>query len=150
MPLDNKNRIIRRLELSDLPEIWDIERNCFADPWSLDSFRGVIQNKLFYNTGIFEQSLAGYLISIRVADELHILNIAIRPEKRRKGLAESLYDHTFSRFESGISLVYLEVRMSNLPALSFYRKLGFTDAGIRKQYYHDGEDAILMTLSVEH
>lgn len=146
MQSEQKNRVIRLLEQADIPEILEIERICFSDAWSADSFRGLLQNRLFYCSGLFAKRLEGYFISMIAAGELHILNIAVRPESRRQGIAEELYFQTFRKYEQDISLAYLEVRTTNFPALAFYRKLGFREAGIRRKYYPDGEDAILMTL----
>lgn len=148
MQSEKKNRVIRPLRLDDLPEIIAIERICFPDAWSAESFRGVLQNKLFYCCGLFENRLEGYLISMIAAGELHILNIAVRPESRRRGIAEEIYFQTFRKYEKKIALAYLEVRTTNFPAIAFYQKLGFQEAGIRRRYYPDGEDAILMTLVV--
>jgi len=146
MQSEKKNRVVRQLLQADVPEILEIERICFSDAWSADSFRGVLQNKLFYCCGLFDNRLEGYLVSMIAAGELHILNIAVRPESRRQGIAEELYCQTFRKYEKAISLAYLEVRTTNFPAIAFYRKLGFREAGIRRRYYPDGEDAILMTL----
>jgi len=81
-----------------------------------------------------------------VLDECQITNVAVRPELRGKGIGEGLMRKaiTFS-YEMGVSLMTLEVRVSNEPAQNLYRKLGFQDGGIRKKYYSDDhEDALVM------
>lgn len=146
--MDDQKYDIRFLVPGDLPEILDIERASFPDPWSLDSFRGTILNERFVSLGIFQGGLRGYLIAVKVVDELHILNIAVRKEKRRMGLGGVLMDYVFKLYEGSIKFAYLEVRISNESAIKFYSMRGFRSAGIRKRYYRDGEDALLMTLEI--
>ena len=141
---------IRELRTSDIPSILEIETLCFSHPWSIESFRGVIDSRIIRNAGILTGSeLAGYIITMYGAGELHILNIAVKPDSQRRGLAGMLLDYIMDYYSNDLNAVLLEVRKSNFKATKFYLKRGFLEAGIRKNYYPDGEDAILMTLLVD-
>jgi ribosomal-protein-alanine N-acetyltransferase len=98
--------------------------------------------------GIFQKELLGYIISSLIIDEFHILNFAVKPGKRGKGIGGKLFDYVVSEFGNRIKFIYLEVRASNQTALHFYEHRGFKAVGVRKKYYPDGEDAILMTKEV--
>jgi len=139
---------IRDLRSSDLPAILEIERASFPDPWSIDSFRSSVNNASFKCLGAFNPHLNGYIISIFAVGELHILNIAVAPDFRRQGLAGKLIDALINNYRSQLFYVYLEVRISNTTAIEFYRKRGFVEVGLRKKYYPNGEDALLMTLQI--
>lgn len=136
----------RSLSPSDLPQILEIEHKSFPHPWSAEGFGGVVANDLYLSLGVFRERLMGYIIAIKVLDELHILNIAVAPDCRRNGVGGLLMDATMKVLDGKIRTIFLEVRQSNLPAINFYRKRGFKTVGRRKNYYPDGEDAILMIL----
>jgi ribosomal-protein-alanine N-acetyltransferase len=93
---------------------------------------------------------AGFLVAWHVADELHVLGIAVAPEARRRGLGLALMGaaQAYAR-ELQIRLLLLEVRRSNRAAIHLYRRLGFSAMGVRPGYYADGEDAIEMMLSLD-
>jgi ribosomal-protein-alanine N-acetyltransferase len=88
-----------------------------------------------------------FVLVWHVADELHLLNIATRADRRRGGLGRALLAHTLAYARSnGVRSVFLEVRPSNAAAIALYRGAGFTDLGVRARYYPDGEDALEMIL----
>jgi ribosomal-protein-alanine N-acetyltransferase len=93
----------------------------------------------------------GYLIFWVVADEMHILNLAVHPKHRRQGIARRLLAEGLTQArELGANLAWLEVRPSNTPARALYASFGFTEVGRRPQYYDDtSEDALLLTLEWE-
>jgi [ribosomal protein S18]-alanine N-acetyltransferase len=137
----------RRLSYSDLPGVLGIERRSFQTPWSLAMF--VLE--LSKPSGIClaatrGQDLVGYLVCSRYADVWHLMNVAVTPELRRRGIASHLMDRLFA--EAGGDARYtLEVRTSNHGAIAMYERLGFRPAGYRRAYYHDnGEDALIMWL----
>ena len=140
---------IRDLVPSDLPQVLEIERACFPDPWTLESFRNSLNSRYFKSLGAFNPQLLGYIISMFAAGELHILNIAVKPRFRRQGLAGKLLDELFNHFNDQLTFAYLEVRVSNLSAINFYHRRGFRQVGLRKKYYPNGEDAILMTKQMQ-
>jgi ribosomal-protein-alanine N-acetyltransferase len=136
---------LRRLAYSDLPAVLAIERRSFQTPWSLAMF--VLE--LSKPSGIClaavqDDSLIGYLVCSRYADVWHLMNIAVHPEIRRKGIARTLLERLFE--EAGDDARYtLEVRTSNHGAIAMYERFGFRRAGHRRRYYHDnGEDALIM------
>jgi [ribosomal protein S18]-alanine N-acetyltransferase len=138
---------VRRLTYSDLPSVLSIERRSFPTPWSLAMF--VLE--LSKPSGIClaaatEQGLVGYLVCSRYADVWHLMNVAVTPDLRRRGIATMLLRDLFA--SAGPDARYtLEVRTSNEEAIAMYRRFGFRPAGRRRRYYHDnGEDALIMWL----
>jgi [ribosomal protein S18]-alanine N-acetyltransferase len=92
-------------------------------------------------------ALLGYLLSWHVVDELHLLNVAVAIEARRRGVGRALMDDLFAYArEQGVVRILLEVRASNAPAVALYESLGFERFNVRARYYADGEDAVEMSL----
>jgi ribosomal-protein-alanine N-acetyltransferase len=144
-PLGEEVRL-RRLAYSDLPTVISIERRSFPTPWSLAMF--VLE--LSKPSGIClaaeddHGSLIGYLVCARYDDVWHLMNVAVHPERRRRGIARELIERMFQDAGSGARFT-LEVRVSNTPAIEMYERFGFRHAGRRRRYYHDnGEDALIM------
>jgi ribosomal-protein-alanine N-acetyltransferase len=139
---------IRRLTYGDLPSVISIERRSFPTPWSLAMF--VLE--LSKPSGIClaaedEHGMVGYLVCSRYEDVWHLMNVAISPEHRRRGVATELIERLFDEAGSGARYT-LEVRVSNTPAIAMYEGFGFRSAGRRRRYYHDnGEDALIMWLA---
>ncbi|MGZ4242761.1 MAG: ribosomal protein S18-alanine N-acetyltransferase [Solirubrobacteraceae bacterium] len=142
---------IRSLGYSDLPQVIAIERRAFTTPWSLAMFvlelskpRGVCL------AAVDEQDkLMGYLICARYDTVWHLMNIAVDPALRRRGIARALLEQMIER--AGRDREYtLEVRTSNAPAIALYERFGFRSAGTRPRYYRDnGEDAVIMWRTLE-
>jgi [ribosomal protein S18]-alanine N-acetyltransferase len=133
--------------LSDLSAIEEIERRSYPTPWSRSMFAGELAKPTSLSLGAFEdQRLAGYLIVSRYVDAWHVMNIAVAPEFRRRGIATALLEKLFEVTENGGRRGYtLEVRVSNEGAIKLYERLGFTGRGIRRGYYTDNrEDALIM------
>ena len=144
---------VRRATIEDAKEIFAIEMECFSVPWSLDSIEIELLNedkKLYY---VIENAdgVVGYAGAWLVYDEGQITNIAIRPSARRQGFGAKLTSALIEEcFKRGMNEIFLEVRISNLSALSLYRQLGFTVKGMRKNYYSEPkEDAYIMSLVKE-
>ena len=144
---------VRRATIEDAKEIFAIEMECFSVPWSLDSIETELVNedkKLYY---VIEDAngVVGYAGAWLVYDEGQITNIAIRPSARRQGFGAKLTSTLIEEcFKRGMHEIFLEVRISNLSALSLYRQLGFTVKGMRKNYYSEPkEDAYIMSLIKE-
>ncbi len=142
---DQTNLKIAELTADHLHHVLAIEREAFRDPWSLSAFRNFI---VLYRTSwvaLNEGQIAGYIVTQWVLDEVHILNVAVDKTVRRKGIASALLDFLFERAaKQKMSDVYLEVRESNEAARALYGRYGFAELGIRKSYYHDGENALVM------
>ena len=132
-----------------LDEVTELERICFPDPWSRDMLKEELENDLaaFLVALDGQGAVAGYAGLQVILDEGYILNIAVRPDCRRQGVASRLL-RVFLDFAKGNQLAFLtlEVRASNEAAIALYVKHGFVQAGVRKNYYQDPkEDALIMT-----
>jgi ribosomal-protein-alanine N-acetyltransferase len=136
---------IRRLTFADLPQVVAIERRAFSTPWSLAMF--VLE--LSKPSGIclaaeLEGELVGYLVCSRYDTVWHLMNIAVEPERRRRGIGGALLNALLERVGDDAQ-VTLEVRRSNQGAVALYERFGFRSAGVRRRYYADnGEDAVIM------
>jgi len=138
---------IRALAPSDLNDIEDIEHRSYDTPWSRSMFAGELAKPASLCVGAFEgEQLGGYLIVSRYVDAWHIMNIAVSPDFRRRGIATALLERLFELTDDGSRRGYtLEVRVSNDGAIRLYERLGFTARGIRRGYYTDNrEDALIM------
>jgi ribosomal-protein-alanine N-acetyltransferase len=138
---------IRALTLSDLNAIEDIEHRSYDTPWSRSMFAGELAKPASLCLGAFEgDQLGGYLIVSRYVDAWHIMNIAVSPDFRRRGIATALLERLFELTDDRTRRGYtLEVRVSNDGAIRLYERLGFTARGIRRGYYTDNrEDALIM------
>jgi len=138
---------IRRLAYSDLPAVISIERRSFPTPWSLAMFVLELSKPSGICLAATEgNELLGYLVCSRYDQVWHLMNVAVAPECRRRGIARRLIARLIE--EGGGSLPFtLEVRVSNRPAIVMYERLGFRSAGVRPRYYQDnGEDALIMWL----
>ena len=134
----------------DLPRIIEIERLAFPAPWTLASFQRELTlpfSRIMLALPVPGDQIAGFLCRWLIADECHILNIAVHPDSRRLGLGTVLMSEAISEAKSsGANMVTLEVRRSNLPARQLYRKFQFEERRLRRHYYGPGEDAIIMEL----
>jgi len=143
---------IRALALPDLNAIEEIERRSYTTPWSRSMFAGELAKPAALCLGAFEEGrLAGYLIVSRYVDAWHVMNIAVAPAFRRRGIATALLDKLFELTEDASKRGYtLEVRVSNEGAIKLYERLGFSARGIRRGYYTDNrEDALIMWRDAE-
>jgi ribosomal-protein-alanine N-acetyltransferase len=131
---------------SHIARIVEIENQSFQEPWSFEGFRELIANPSFASMGIFlNQKLVGYIFYYLVMDELHVMNVAIDPAFRKKGLGESLLNKVHDKGKKhSIKFAYLEVRETNESAQKLYEKLGYRKQGRRIGYYSNKEDALLM------
>lgn len=144
-------RGITRAISRDLDRILEIEAACFMDPWPRQSFEDELNNsdaRLLLLRLDETSMVAAFIDYWRVLDEVHLMDIAVDPAYQRKGLAQQLIDHMLKdpHGEGEVARALLEVRTSNLPAITLYRRLGFKEVGRRKGYYPDGEDALVMIL----
>ncbi len=144
------NTLIRPMKSEDILEICLIEKDVFNDPWSEDMF---ITSVLSYRSWVLQEIdtalILGYMIGEKVVEEFSIYNIAVRPEYQRQGLGIQLTKNIIEEMSAeGCSKFFLEVRKSNIRAISLYRKLGFQEIYIRKGYYNNPvDDALIMKLS---
>jgi [ribosomal protein S18]-alanine N-acetyltransferase len=146
---------VREAASRDLARILEIERLCFAQPWSLESFKRELMlpfSRILVAVGADGKDgsqAAGFLCRWLVADECHVLNVAVHPDWRRCGVATLLIQEAIIEAKAKRSrFVTLEVRRSNLAARNLYRKLKFEEHRLRHNYYGPGEDAIVMELNL--
>ncbi len=135
--------IIRKMLEKDLSEVVEIEQSCFtSDAWSESSFVYAMESdELLSLTAEIDGRVAGYIVVTRIV-EASIDSIAVSPEYRRQGVAEKLIWAALEGFSGD---VFLEVRQSNLAARELYKKLGFEEISVRKNYYEKPtENAIIM------
>lgn len=140
---------IRRMEKRDIDGIIAIEQKAYGDHhWSKDSFMNELNNELaYYYCAINNDGkLVGYAGTWHILDEAHITNIAVDSDYRRHHCAEALLKRVIDDcYEEKIKYITLEVRVSNIAAISLYTKYGFTSFGERKGYYQDNnENALIM------
>ena len=133
----------------DLTAVYELNCNSFSESWSRKGLKDTLESGYELLICMDHEFLAGYQLSHDVLDEVHIMQVAVAPAYRRKGIAKQLSQHLLDAKQGSVLL--LEVRESNRPAQSLYAKLGFTRSGYRKAYYvpqqDDGirEDAVLMS-----
>jgi ribosomal-protein-alanine N-acetyltransferase len=146
---------IRTLGYGDLPQVISIERRAFPTPWSLAMFVLELSKPSSICLAAVEPAkgrsgrLLGYLVCSRYADVWHLMNIAVDPPRRRRGVASALLESLIERAGPRESYT-LEVRPSNPEAIALYERFGFRCAGTRPRYYQDsGEDALIMWRTTE-
>ncbi|WP_251422947.1 ribosomal protein S18-alanine N-acetyltransferase [Veillonella agrestimuris] len=144
---------IRLATVEDSEAIYQIEEASFSVPWSLESITSELEDRerKLYVVVETEEGVEAYAGAWLVYDEGQITNIAVHPLYRRKGYGKLLTQYLMELcFQRGMNEIFLEVRVSNYPALALYRQLGFTVKGIRKDYYSEPkEDAYIMSLIKE-
>ena len=135
-----------------LPQVAALEKICFpSDPWSEDLFRAALDhpNTVLLAAEGEDGAVLGYAVLSAVLDEGNLDNIAVAPHCRRRGVADALLSALADIGRTSLSVLFLEVRASNLPAFALYKKHGFVPVGRRKDYYETPkEDALLMTLTL--
>jgi ribosomal-protein-alanine N-acetyltransferase len=140
---------IRRLAYADLPGVLSIERRAFLTPWSMAMFVLELSKPAGICLAAHEgETLRGYLICSRYSEMWHLMNVAIDPAHRRRGIATALIDRLLGDIAPRDKIM-LEVRGSNEPAIAMYGRFGFEPVGHRRRYYQDnGEDALVMEKSI--
>jgi ribosomal-protein-alanine N-acetyltransferase len=128
-------------------QVAELEKLCFPDPWSEKSIASELSNKLaLWLVAEEDGRVAGYIGSQTVPDESDMMNVAVHPDYRRRGIAEALVVALCDALrEQGSVSLTLEVRASNEPAKALYQKLGFEQVGRRPNYYRNPkEDALIL------
>ena len=138
----------RRSRPDDAQGIRALETEYFADPWSeRDIFAAICTDGAMCYSAIDENgSVVAYVLARLIAPEAEIYRVAVRADKRRRGIGYRLLDYAIkSERGHGLESVFLEVRESNVPARNLYRSYGFREIGERRRYYRDPtENAIVM------
>ena len=135
------------MQQSHIAQIAALETQCFSDPWSETSVRSELSNPLsLWLVAQDGGKVVGYVGSQSVAPEADVMNLAVAPEWRNKGIGRALMTALIAQLHSrGITALFLEVRVGNTPAQNLYRSLGFVEAGRRPKYYvNPTEDALIL------
>ena len=138
---------ITRLNDNHVEAIARLEKMCFSDPWSVNSITSEVHNPLsLWLVALEDGHLIGYVGSQSVLGWADMMNLAVDPDHRRKGVAEQLVLELIRQLkENQVTCLTLEVRLSNASAISLYTKLGFCEVGRRPGYYHNPrEDALIL------
>lgn len=143
---------IRSAVPADAATLVSVERRCFSDPWSETSFREALDSP--WSFGLVAHSgraIAGYLIGREVAGSGEVLNLAVSPDFRRRGVARALLRAALAMLRKrNVDEVFLEVRESNRSAQALYLSSGFRPVGQRSAYYRNPkEDALVLWLALE-
>ena len=139
---------VRIAKSSDLDDIYELDVQTFAMPWSKEALRyDILENdNAFVIVAEYEGEFAGYADIWTVLDEADLNSIAVRVDFRRNGIGDAIMlAMTEMLSVNGVATINLEVRVSNMPAIKLYKKYGFNECGVRPGYYLDnGEDALIM------
>lgn len=139
---------VRYMEIDDLDQVMEIERDSFSVPWTREGFFTFLTRKdSMFLVAEEKDRILGYCGILMVLDEADVTNVAVRKDRRKEGIGGFLMKSLLLLAqEQGIAVVHLEVRESNEPARRLYERLGFVTDGRRKNYYTDpDEDAVLMS-----
>lgn len=141
---------LRPMRRDDLPAVLEIEKRVFPQPWSRAFFEKELATAFARLMVAVEErgggaQVVGYTCRWRVTDEVHLLNVAVHPERRGSGIGRQLVEAVMQEGrENGARVMFLEVRAGNVVARRLYRRLGFRELGIRRGYYGPGQDAVVM------
>ena len=139
--------IIRKMKLEDVPHVAAIERLCFSAPWNENMIISSWESRLScWLIAEIDGCVAGYVGSEAVLDSADMMNIAVAPAYRKRGIAEALIKALMEHLQQrDILFLLLEVRVSNKPAIALYNKLCFEQVGRRPRYYtNPREDALIL------
>lgn len=141
---------LREMAVEDAEAVAALSSEAGAARWDAEAFRRELalphaRLRVLEASGDAGRAIAGFAVWWHVVDEVHLLNIVVAPEWRRRGLARRLMDALVAdALEAGARTIELEVRAGNAAAIGLYAAYGFDTLGRRKRYYADGEDAVLM------
>jgi ribosomal-protein-alanine N-acetyltransferase len=138
------------MQADDLADVMEIERRSFNEPWTpglfLHELKVPFSRVMILRATNGRRVTLGYVCRWIVGQEGHILNLAVHPDHRGRGLGQLLVESVIAdTIGAGAESVTLEVRRGNRAALRLYQKLGFVEQGVRKNYYGKGDDALIMT-----
>lgn len=139
------------LSLEDADEVWELEKQCFpTDPWPKSAFEEGADNPLVtYVLAVEDGKIVGYAGIYALFEAADIVNVAVSPLCRRRGIARNLMLKLLSVAKSkGVETVTLEVRRGNDAAISLYESFGFGQVAVRKKYYENTYDALIYQLRI--
>jgi ribosomal-protein-alanine N-acetyltransferase len=134
----------------DLDQVMDLENAIFASPWRRSFFRADMNRpEGCCHVAASDGRVQGYVVAWGT-EEVHLANLAVAPDARGQGIAHRLMDEVFAYARrNNAESMYLEVRQSNTIARAFYSRLGFVPTYLRRGYYENGEDAVVMEKEME-
>ena len=138
---------LMKMRPEDAFQVAELEKMCFSTPWSEKSIASELENDLaLWLVAVENATVVGYVGSQTVCGETDMMNVAVHPNWRRKGIAEQLIHRLITDLnQMGSTCLSLEVRASNAPAIALYQKLDFRVAGRRPNYYRNPkEDALIL------
>lgn len=138
---------IVKMQEHHIKDILAVEQECFSHPWSEAMFKEEIGGKFaYYRVAEIDGKAVAYMGMWALSGEGHITNVAVGKNYRRQGIAKALIEHFINiAREENLEFMTLEVRVTNTPAISLYKSFGFSEVGVRKKYYENVEDALLLT-----
>ena len=139
--------IITKMNESHVQQIAELEKVCFNDPWSVNSIASELNNRLsLWLVAVLNDTVVGYVGSQTVIGETDMMNVAVHPDFRKKGIGTALIKALINELSlRGSHSLMLEVRASNATAISLYSSLGFAEVGCRRNYYRNPrEDALIL------
>lgn len=143
--------IFQEMEIKDLPSVCQLEDMCFSRPWDTEDCTYELEENPFSHGWIVmdEEKIVGYAFLWETFEMAQLARIGVNPNIRKKGYGSFLMEHLIERARSAqCEYMTLEVRPSNVAALALYKKFGFIQVNVSKNYYPDGEDALVMTLAL--
>ena len=144
---------IRLAAEEDIEQLFELESSCFPDPWSRKSIRDTMkEEQSYFAVAVSDGKIIGYINTTYVLDEMNLNRICVLPQYRRMGAANLLMENMFDAArQHGLAQIFLEVRVSNLPAQQLYKRFGFTAVGERKGFYQNPpENGLVMTAQVDN
>ncbi|WAW14664.1 ribosomal protein S18-alanine N-acetyltransferase [Peptostreptococcus equinus] len=138
----------RNMKSDDINGVHEVEVSCFSDPWSLSAFKDELKNKLarYIVAENEDGKIVAYIGAWYILDEAHITNVAVHKDFRGQKIGDEMMCKFIEKCERDrLASITLEVRKSNIVAQNLYKKYGFLNGGLRKEYYGDNkEDALIM------
>jgi ribosomal-protein-alanine N-acetyltransferase len=148
---NNERYLARKMELADLEQVCRLEERLFSPPWSRQAFISEVSENDYALPVVLlhDGQVIGYWVLYMVLEEAHLANIAVAPEYQGHGLGRWMLQQALTQADiHRCEMIYLEVRISNYRAIDLYKKAGFIELGVRRRYYEDKEDALLMGLAL--
>ena len=148
LQIDNSHFSFRSMLKSDVVSVMEIERTIYEFPWTAGNFKDCLESGYQCDILIFKNEISGYAVQMKILDDVHLLNVSVAKNFQNIGVGRFFLDNLIAESKKiELKKMVLEVRRSNSPALCLYDSLGFSEIGIRKNYYpnrNGREDAIIM------
>ena len=144
--MEQEKITIRKMNIEDIPAVFEIEQSIFSIPWSEKSFKDSLESEnTNFVVALCNDEIVGYIGMYVFGEEADISNVAVSLKHRRKHIAQNMLDYIFDWSQNKkIKNLTLEVRETNVPAIKLYEKNGFKEAGIRKDYYEKPKENVVI------